>query len=315
MRRGEHTLDHLSNLQESARFISERVKRDVRMAGYYGGNYQRWNTSQSAAVDFQLPVSTSECFQASDTGVSFRWATPLMTVDDSQVPPKVYGADTTAPFGKCLSGPLSAASDVLSVHYGGPTALTIPDLREKKYFIQSSLTRVFGFYCGPGKSGAACLPADVPPSIVGTEYYEFVSRLYYVRDYARTAGDGIPTLMVTWLSGNSVQSQPLVEGVAVFQVLYGLDDNGDGTIDRYQNAAGIGNLSANNIANWNRVKTVSVSFVLRSLEPDRSRLESNPDPVLYAIDGIDYAVDGRYMSRLYKITVALRNPSDRADGV
>lgn len=317
MRRGEHTLNHLSHLQENARFIAEQIKRDVRMAGYYGGTYQRWNTGETTAPGFQLPALSSECFKATDAGVSFRWAAPLAPVG-TQTPPKVYGSDTSAPFAGCLSGPLNANSDVLSVHYAGPTPVAVSYLDGKengRYFLQSSILQVFGFFCPAGKTGAGCLPPDVPATITGTEYYPLVSRVYYVRDYAREPGDGIPTLMVSSLEGSVVQRQPLVEGVAVFQVLYGLDDNGDGVIDRYRDAAGLGNLTAARLADWNRVKTLSVSFVLRGLEPDRSRLQTNPAPVTYAIGGTGYTVDGRYLSRLYQVTAALRNPSDRAGGV
>lgn len=316
MRRGEHTITHLSQLQESARFIADRIKRDVRMAGYYGGTYQRWNVRQTSVGTFQLPVSAAtECFQASDANVSFRWAVPITTVGAGDVPPKIYGSDTVAPFTNCLSGALDAGSDILAVHYAAPTALAAAGLTGKKYYIQSSILSIFGFYCGEGKSGNGCLPADTPPAITGTEYYELTSRVYYVRSYARTEGDGISTLMVSWLADGSVQREPLVEGVSVFQVSYGTDESGDGVVDRYQDATTLGNLSAANVARWNRVKTVSVTFVLRSLEPDRARLEASPDPVVYTVDGTNYSVDGRYLSRRYQVTAALRNPSDRAGGV
>jgi type IV pilus assembly protein PilW len=57
---------------------------------------------------------------------------------------------------------------------------------------------------------------------------KYVSNLYYVRDYAVTAGDGIPTLMRSQfgLSGGVLQYQPaqaLIEGIEGFRVELGTD--------------------------------------------------------------------------------------------
>lgn len=61
------------------------------------------------------------------------------------------------------------------------------------------------------------------------EIRRFMSTLYYVRNYAVTAGDGIPTLMRSQFdfSGGVLDHQPavpLIEGVAGFRVELGVDD-------------------------------------------------------------------------------------------
>jgi len=58
---------------------------------------------------------------------------------------------------------------------------------------------------------------------------KFVSHIYYVRDYAVTAGDGIPTLVRSEfdLTGGApahLAAQPLVEGIDGFRVEFGIDD-------------------------------------------------------------------------------------------
>lgn len=58
---------------------------------------------------------------------------------------------------------------------------------------------------------------------------KFMSSIYYVRDYAVTVGDGIPTLVRSQygLSGGTLQhlpAQALVEGVDGFRVELGIDD-------------------------------------------------------------------------------------------
>lgn len=63
------------------------------------------------------------------------------------------------------------------------------------------------------------------------EKRKFVSHIYYVRDFAVTAGDGIPTLMRSDFdvpAGGGTPTQldaiPLVEGIDGFRVEFGIDD-------------------------------------------------------------------------------------------
>jgi type IV pilus assembly protein PilW len=60
------------------------------------------------------------------------------------------------------------------------------------------------------------------------EKRKFVSNLYYVRDYAVTPGDGIPTLVRSQfdLSGALAHQAPvaLVEGIEAFRIELGVDD-------------------------------------------------------------------------------------------
>lgn len=63
---------------------------------------------------------------------------------------------------------------------------------------------------------------------------KFISNLYYIRNYAVTAGDGIPTLMRSEfdLSGTLTQqsAQPLISGIEGFRVELGIDNiSDDGT--------------------------------------------------------------------------------------
>ena len=62
-----------------------------------------------------------------------------------------------------------------------------------------------------------------------TETRKYISNLYYIRDYATTAGDGIPTLMRSQfdLSGVSLSHQPavpLINGIDGFKVELGIDN-------------------------------------------------------------------------------------------
>lgn len=61
-----------------------------------------------------------------------------------------------------------------------------------------------------------------------TEKRKFISNIYYIRDYATTVGDGIPTLMLSQfdLAGGELAHQaavPLIEGIEGFSVELGID--------------------------------------------------------------------------------------------
>ncbi|HUX64293.1 PilW family protein [Sulfuricella sp.] len=71
---------------------------------------------------------------------------------------------------------------------------------------------------------------------------KFISSIYYIRDYAATVGDGIPTLVRSRfdLSGGVLAHQPaepLIEGIEGFRVEFGIDGIGDaGTVVDYTKA-------------------------------------------------------------------------------
>jgi Tfp pilus assembly protein PilW len=72
---------------------------------------------------------------------------------------------------------------------------------------------------------------------------KFVSHIYYVRNFANTAGDGIPTLMRSSfdLASGILSHQPataLIEGIEGFRVEYGIDDTSDSGGD-VNNSVGI----------------------------------------------------------------------------
>jgi len=72
------------------------------------------------------------------------------------------------------------------------------------------------------KASANCTTTEM------ADFRKFVTNLYYVRTYAATAGDGVPTLMRSEMSNGVMQAaQPLIEGVEGFRVEYGIDSSSD----------------------------------------------------------------------------------------
>lgn len=72
------------------------------------------------------------------------------------------------------------------------------------------------------------------PITAGTiaEKRKFISNIYYIRNYARTVGDNIPTLMISQFDLNAgatahQASVPLIEGIEGFSVELGIDNLSD----------------------------------------------------------------------------------------
>ncbi|SFP99950.1 Type IV Pilus-assembly protein W [Geopseudomonas sagittaria] len=112
------------------------------------------------------------------------------------------------------------------VDYEGPTRRAVVSPWETQpalgatYYVPSYVLDTAGLNL---KSGSAC--NEVAPK------RRFISNIYYIRDYAVSSGDGIPTLMrssfgVPSGGGDPQQlpAQPLIEGVEGFRVEVGIDD-------------------------------------------------------------------------------------------
>jgi len=176
---------------------------------------------------------------------------------------------------------------------------------------------------------------------------KFVSNIYYIRDHASTAGDGIPTLMRSSfdLSGGTLAhhagpplTQPLIEGIEGFRVEYGIDDKsdtndpvnnsaaiawadplnlvsptnrGDGVPDRWVGAAGVTCVSANNCDAANIV-AVRIHVLARS----ESLTQGYTDTKTYNLGSIAAAMgpfnDG-FKRHVFSTTIRLVNPAGRRD--
>lgn len=95
---------------------------------------------------------------------------------------------------------------------------------------------------------------------------KFVSNIYYIRDYARTEGDGIPTLMLSAhsLAGGELAhqaAQPLIEGIEGFKVELGIDNLSDSDAPVNYGAAIVWADPANLTSPTNRGDGVPDTFV------------------------------------------------------
>ena len=139
--------------------------------------------------------------------------------------------------------------------------------------------------------------------VPGSFYWQYIPRIYYIRNYSVTVGDGIPTLVRKALNSSlNTVDEPLVEGVERFQIEFGIDDTTpkDGIADRYV-ASPISTELANAV-------NARVYVLVRGL--DRDLIYSNTKT--YNLGSTPVTVNDNYHRRVFASTVSLRNPADAA---
>ena len=333
--------DMLASMQDQARFALSTLSRDLSMAGYWGGMGRVEDVQPDYdATPFSDTTASSVLTSALDCGASStdNWALRLKVKDGGTVARsnriEFRNQNTTAAITakwRCVGGYRSGTDALAIRRAAGQVALTQSTAASQVNGIP------YGFYLmSNGVAGAlvrwpgtATTTSDnaafttVPVISPPRSFSRFLPRIYYVRDYARTAGDGTPALCRKELctsgysgsgetatcsgSGSALgfYTECLAEGIEDLQITWGIDTDGDGVADKYLPTTDDKTIAINAI-------TAQIAVRVRSSTADTSYT----DEKTYTIgDSGDYtpASDSdtsakRYYRRVYSTTVYLRNP-------
>ncbi len=190
-----------TRLQENARFALETLEPDLRLAGFWGRHRQPGLVAAPAGIGVS-------CDGADVAGWALDPGNAIAAIDDTYDLP-------CEPYSEARPD-----SDVLIVRHA--SELTRP-LQVGQIQIQSSLIMAQLFEDGVVPAGFA---AD-------TETRDLEVHAYYV-DNASSFNDNVPSLRrQTLINGGVIEDQEIISGVENLQVQFGLDTNGDGTVERY----------------------------------------------------------------------------------
>ena len=146
------------------------------------------------------------------------------------------------------------------------------------------------------------IPPDAAAVPVGSRYWEYIPRIYYIRRYSTKAADGtedgIPTLVRKSLQAGAMVSQPLVEGVENFRITSGASSGTAAPLP------------------------VTVHVLARSLDRDPAYNANQAGVKTYSLGGTCFTTAGapctplltvdntpqHYYRRVFASTVAMRNP-------
>jgi len=203
----------------------------------------------------------------------------------------------------CIPDADHLRGDILVVRYQAPWiigGLTTPNFEDDRLYLRSSLNKALLF---KGKD-----EADLSNGLAGGRTSAMVSRAYYVGPSASGTceGSAVPALFRESLDANGRPvAEEIAYGIDNFQVRYGVDLNGDGSVDQYFDA---GDSDLDTVNEWGGVVDAQIWVLTRSECPETGFDNTG---TTFSMGDIDYDpadTAGRgYRRQLYQTTVTLRN--------
>lgn len=241
--RNNQEMNKSSAIMENGRFSLQMVDADVSHAGFWAGYIPAFDDLSATAIPGDVPTAVPDPCKTFSTWTAQDQTNMVgISVQGYEIPATVPSPTLSV----CSSIVVSpkASTDVLVVRHADtcvPGDTESPEcqaLAVGKLYFQTNrcTTNTATFTLSAATSTSTSTLALSYPgrkrscgSSDMEELRRFTSTLYYVRNYAVTAGDGIPTLMRSEfdLSGGTLQhktAEALIEGVEGFRVEYGVDN-------------------------------------------------------------------------------------------
>jgi type IV pilus assembly protein PilW len=295
--------ERVARLQENGRTAVELIARDIRASGFRGCSRtaefeNTLNSPTDLLWDFQRPI---QGFESTGAGSWTPTIDPVIVTprDDSDVI-AVRTVRPGQPTFRLNTAMASTTSDMELLPNGRTVLITDCDSAAAfalSGFVDGGATATLSH--AAGGSFAAVGPGNSTGDIsfdfqVGAQIAPVDTVIYYIRDSAIVRG-GVsnPSL---WRIVGAANPEELIEGVESVQVQYGVDTDGDRLVNSYQ--------TADAVADWTRVISVSVAMLIRSVEPNAPEIDSTT----YTLLGTNVGpFNDRYERTVFTTTVALRN--------
>ncbi len=243
--------DDMARIQENGRFALGLLGQELMQAGLYGGQF---------SVDKIAPENLPK-----DCTVSGYWALDakhaIEHIDDFSGT-LLTGAGTSL---SCLKASgIQPNADIFSVK----RTASVPTLKDGVYPGGVKSAQDTQWYLrirnhGASKSWFYNNTSGFPARDIGsgskTDYWEFYSKVFYLRKYAVVSSDNLPTLCVAMLAGNGMDTECLIEGIEDMQLDYGIDTDSDGVANQF--------VSDPDVAQMASAVSARVSVLLRGANP------------------------------------------------
>ena len=274
----------LARVQENGRFALEFIRRDARVAGFWGCNSNAKpnpgiKEASDAYIDVDRYITGTEGGDDDADSITFRSATGSGTLVTSDM----SGTDGTIT--------VDSASALAT-----GTAALISDCENGDVF---QVTGIDGTKLAHADEAGANDSPDLSKAYAaGARVYEARETTFSIQE---DPSSGVPTLYREVIGEGA---QPLVEGIQNMQILYGedTDADADGTANRYV-AFGASGLDID------RIVSVRISVLVRSINDN---LTTEPSPYMYP-PWVNPPIpttpdeDDKYLRKIFTTTVTLRN--------
>lgn len=305
----------IAAMQDNSRFAIQALTRDLQMAGFNGGMLEGGLENPNTA----LPTLTKDCGPGADgtSGWAFDRA-PLELMDD------VTPANAPAVYACLSAANVLARTDILTVRRvsgraTGQGTTDAPALLPNVLYLRTNGTTgqlIFSGELAQDSNFSTTTSEGVP-----TSYWEYFARLYFIRNYAVSPGDGIPTLCRAYLKNQTTPTiaiEPLAEGVEDMQIAFGVRNPVNGKVT-YRTAPTQDELAT--------AVTARIQLLMRSRDEDHSYTNHKSYNMIGKDDDGDGQVDevgatpeetdgyrpeDHFYRRIVETTVILRNPALQA---
>ena len=287
-------------MQENARYALKALTDDITMVDFWG------RIISTDTISTTLAPAAGDC--AVDIAVFD--ATTALLVNNYHASPAVEHFTPCA----ALSANRLPGTDVIALKRveGSWTSSTFVDVNDFDGDADTTETLTVGtgdlengevYLRSNGTIGAFVSDAAPgnPPAL-GESDWRYTPRIYFVRDYYRVAGDGVPSLCRMQLLGLGLgNTQCIAEGVEDLHVQFGIDLDADGVANQYT--------SEPTAAQLENAVSARMYLLMRSTEPVAYYIDDNS----YTLGDVIVAPpnDGYYRA-VYSTTVVLRNTVARS---
>lgn len=280
----------IADMQESAMYAVRSLTVDVEHAGYAGLAPVRGAVDGRAGTTAAagLPGISYDC----GPGWAINVLQPLQVINN-------YTAEFSGT-GLCFDSSVNSGERV-------PVQGTDVLLVQKADIRQATTLQNGIIYLRSNFSGGALFEPSAPPADISAPFQDqlWLPVVYFVRDYFLEPGDDIPSLWKLELGTDpdtgvyGLIEKEVAPGIENMQVQLGIDDDQDGSVNRYLDADHPAAAGA-------KASAVRIWLLLRTTEPDYQYTNANT----YTLAGrtIDPAnPDDNYKRQVMMITVPIRN--------
>lgn len=277
--------ENVARMQDEGRFALQEIARDVQMAGYVGEPLLSVAISldPTLAIDEDCgdPAQANWIYNLTDEFTGENNA--LTSVDNAD------GGMAAAAFSCIDAGEIVEGTDVVGVKRIAGNALAPANVEPGNVYLRSNNTLGFVYQD----------PPSVTPVPAPFNDWEYRPRIYFIRNFSNTAGDGIPSLCRKVLVGGAtptMTTECIAQGIEDLQIEYGLDTNGDGSANRY--------LTDPTLAELQQAVSARVYLRARTLVED----QRYTDERTYAVSNApDVTPADKFHRRVYSTTVTIHN--------
>jgi len=305
-------MERASRQIENGRYAVDRISEDLRHAGFYG--------------EFSdLPRPGGSGFPATLAAADPCGTTIALLSAGLPLPVQAYEGGASAPLGCIDANDYLPFTDVLVVRRATTTAIPKASAVANQPYLQSTPLE---YRLDIGANTGAftlTLPSANSTATVDALLRRFLVRIYFISKCNVPAsgstcngttddnGSPVPTLKMLELgpggTSGTFQKLALAEGIEHLQIDYGIDDNGDGTPERYWMCDDAGEPCST--ADWSNVVSAQINLVARNTE----RSAGYKDTKTYSLGrkGYTTALNDAYRRHAYATMVRINNMSMRRE--